>query len=343
MNIEYIRDWETIQSEPFQQQWLNWVNQAANRHVFFHPALCMAWIETYRPLRKLEPLFCIGRSGEQIIFLPLVLWKRNWKNAFQKLLIPIGYSDFDYHDPLIINSSDSDDETIHEFISQIIETSQFDTFILDGIRGGIKLKDWMNTNTEPCPFIEIKDFDSLDDYLSSLSKNTRKSFKRRFNKLEEDFGKIEFREIIDVNTDEFNNEFEHLMHFHTLRWPKAYHAPKFHFNLLKNGIENKIVFFTLVKVNNQSIAWQVGFMFNNIYYLYIPAIHPDFMSYSPGKISLVFNIENAIKSNCIMVDQLRGDELYKSEWTENYISIRNWEYVPKKISARIKQKLISFK
>ena len=75
-------------------------------HVFFHPALCMAWLETYRPIRKLEPLFCIGDSNHNHFFLPLVLWRKNWKNAFQKVIVPVGYSDFDYHEPYCIGNSD---------------------------------------------------------------------------------------------------------------------------------------------------------------------------------------------------------------------------------------------
>ena len=72
-NFEWITNWDTIYSQEFQDQWLEWYETAANSHIFFHPYLCMAWVESYRPLRNLKPLFCIAKYENSILFLPLVL------------------------------------------------------------------------------------------------------------------------------------------------------------------------------------------------------------------------------------------------------------------------------
>jgi hypothetical protein len=343
MKIEYITDWEIIYGEVFQQQWLDWVETSDNGHVFFHPALCMAWLETYRPLRKMKPVFAIGRTAHTTIFLPLVLWHRNWQSIFQKLLIPVGYSDFDYHDPIIINSNDDDNELINIFLAEIISKIHFDAFHIDGISKSIVLNDFQITHSEPCPYIYIKNIISIEGYLTSVSKNTRKSYKRRVKNLEEEYGNIEFKVIKDTQSDEFTNEFNNLLLHHTNRWPNAYKAPNFHINLLKIGIDNDIVFFSVIKVGDIAIAWQVGFNFKGIYYLYMPAINSDFMNYSPGKISLVFNIEHALKLNCHMLDQLRGDELYKSEWTDDYKTIYNYSYDNESFESRIKKQILKFK
>ncbi len=343
MELEFIQDWETIYSERFQNQWLEWVETAENSHVFFHPTLCMTWLDIYRHLRNMKPVFIIGRTTETTIFLPLVLWHRNWKNAFQKLLIPVGYSDFDYHDPLIINSKGNDNELINIFLVEIIAKIYFDVFHLDGISTFITLNDFRITHSEPCPYIDINNINSIEDYLTSLSKNTRKSYKRRINNIEEQYGNIEFKLINDTNGDEFIHEFNNLMCHHTNRWPNAYKAPNFHLDLLKNGIDNNIVFFSVIKVDDLAIAWQVGFIFKGIYYLYMPAINGDFMNYSPGKISLVFNIEYAVKLKCKIVDQLRGDELYKSEWTDDYKTIYNFSYDNISLVSRIKKVILKIK
>ena len=106
-DFEWITDWDTIYSQKFQEKWLKLHQKAFNSHVFFHPALCTAWIDTYRPIRNLQPLFCIAKQEHTTIFLPLVLWKKNWKNAFQKIVISVGYSDFDYHDALIVTENNN--------------------------------------------------------------------------------------------------------------------------------------------------------------------------------------------------------------------------------------------
>lgn len=60
------------------------MDTSPNAHVFFHPSLVKAWIDTYLPLRELTPIFVWGKcvDGNEI-FLPLVLWKKNWKTLFK--------------------------------------------------------------------------------------------------------------------------------------------------------------------------------------------------------------------------------------------------------------------
>jgi hypothetical protein len=87
-------------SDAFQADWLRAADEAFTSHVFFHPALAKVWIETYKHLQDIRPRFLLARSPAGSAILPLVLWRRNWKNAWHRLLVPVGYSDYDYHDPL---------------------------------------------------------------------------------------------------------------------------------------------------------------------------------------------------------------------------------------------------
>jgi hypothetical protein len=100
--FHWLTRWEEIWDEGFVRQWQAWLDESPSAHVFFHPAMVKAWMETYLPLRDLLPCFLIAESAAHIVFFPLVFWRRNWKNAFQKLLIPVGYSDYDYHDPIVV-------------------------------------------------------------------------------------------------------------------------------------------------------------------------------------------------------------------------------------------------
>jgi len=141
--FEWITNWETISSEAFQQKWLNWYNQAENSHIFFHPALGMAWNETYRPIRNIEPLFCMATEGGTTIFFPLIIWKRNWKNAFQLLIVPLGHSDFDYHDPLVNGQKTVFlDGFYDDLLIEIKKNKSFDKFEINGIRSNIGNQGW---------------------------------------------------------------------------------------------------------------------------------------------------------------------------------------------------------
>lgn len=57
------------------------MEEAWTSHVFFHPALARAWVDTYLPLQDMRPLFAVVENGGTTAVLPLVLWRRNWKNV----------------------------------------------------------------------------------------------------------------------------------------------------------------------------------------------------------------------------------------------------------------------
>ena len=105
MEYRWITTWDEIWSDAFVSQWLDWMDKSENAHVFFHPSLVKAWVNTYLPIRDIQPLFCVVSDKNTVVFLPLVLWKKNWKNAFLNTIVPVGYSDYDYHTPILVGNS----------------------------------------------------------------------------------------------------------------------------------------------------------------------------------------------------------------------------------------------
>lgn len=340
MKIEYITDWETIYSDDFQKQWLEWVEKAENSHVFFHPALCMAWLETYRPLRNLEPYFAIGKDEGNVIFLPLVLWKRNWKNAFQKLLIPVGYSDFDYHDPISVKKCTNQ---ISVFLTKLQNDSflgnVYDKFELNGIRFFDSFISLIKEN-EVAPYAELFEFKSIDEANKLLPNKLKGDIRRQIRRLEE-LGNLQFENIYTIN-DALKILPDFLQH-HQNRWPNSYKAPKFHENLIKYGLENGLVDFSILELNSEIISYHLGFKNEKCYYYYMPAINFDFSKYSPGKIHLYFLFESAFKNRIDIFDHLRGDENYKSGWTNKIQELYYLETYSSSFQTRIKSKLVQLK
>jgi hypothetical protein len=340
--IEIIEDWDTIWSEEFQKRWLDVLDQSPNSHVFFHPALVKAWIDTYRPIRKLKLIFVMGSHDSVNILFPLVLWTKNWKNAFLKVIVPIGYSDYDYHDPIF--SQEGNEIIIQKFYRQLLivlsQNYSFDEIVFDGLHA-LYIPNGFNVQLEePCPHINIESHDGIDSYLGSLSKDVRKSFNRRKRNLEASANLLYTVCDSPQSYSKVRYLFPKMMEYHSLRWPNAYKPPRFHENLIKEGLGSSVLLFYAIQDGKNLISTQIAFIYKNKLLLYMPTISSQYASFSPGRISLVYCIEDAYKRGLKVVDQLRGAELYKSEWTADYDTIYNVNNLSNRFLSQLKRSLL---
>lgn len=191
-------------------------------------------------------------------------------------------------------------------------------------------------STEPCPYISIAHFDGLEDFKTSLKRNLRQDINRRIRRAEAT-GTLQYKVY---NTEEMNKVkavLPQMLHFHRLRWPNAYKAPHFHENLLERGIKEGKVHFSQLSINEQGVSWRIGFVYKDTYYSYMPTIHPKYKDLSVGKIHLTYCIADAINKHLKTYDQLRGNELYKSEWTETQRPVYSFRLRHTSLTANIKR------
>jgi hypothetical protein len=340
-NIRFITEWDEIYDPEFQSKWHYWADNAANSHVFFQPALCMAWIETYLPLRKLHPLFCLAESEAGTLFLPLVIWHRSWKNAFQKVIVSVGYSDFDYHEPYFIGNSDISQrgEVYKYVIDEIKKRFTFDTIEINGILTEVTGNGW-SKEEQVSPFCDLAGFNSIEEYLQSLKTSLRGDIRRQLRRI---------AETSPLDLIEFNNlsgaleVLPRFLELHKKRWPKAYKAPEFHANLLKHGLEAGIVHFSALKAGGETLSYHLGFKFAGIYYYYMPAIDPRFENLSPGKIHLFMLVDYAINNHFKVFDHLRGDENYKSGWADTLRPLYKFSLQSDRGISKCRNRLVSLK
>lgn len=316
--IEIVSDWNEIYSVKFQLKWQEYIEGAFHPNVFFHPSLCMPWIETYRPLRNMKPVFSVARRNDTTVFLPLVLWRQNWKNAFRKLLVPVGYSDFDYHDP--ITSARMGTEEWASFYSALFirlrEKLKFDEIDINGLRSELPISDYFSAEEEVSPYFDLTSFSGEKDLLENLKGSLRGDLLRQIRRINSR-GELSLYRIRTI--DEALDLLPRLMELHSSRWPSSYKAPFFHENLIKKGIESGITDFTALKSGDDFLSYNIGFNFNDIYYYYMPAIDPIFENLSPGKVHLFLLIRSSVENRFMGFDHLRGDENYKTDWS-NHIS-----------------------
>lgn len=337
-DYEWITDWETIYSEAFQQKWLDWYNHAESSHVFFHPVLGKAWIDTYLHIRDIDPLFCIAKEGESTIFMPFILWKRNWKNAYQRVIIPLGHSDYDYHDPILVGKvSDQQLNLFWEQLTfQLNQRCSYDKIEINGIRSNCN---GMIKEDDVAPFCNIGVFKNSVQLSQSLSTSLRGDINRQMKRLQEKCKLSYF--IYNFDTlDEALASFPEFLEKHRTRWPNAYKAPNFHYRLINDGIKSGIVHFSELRLDNKPISWHLGFVSNCRFYYYMPVIDQDFASYSPGKLHIFKLMEEAIERKIIVFDHLRGAESYKTGWAKGQSPLYEFTMYNNSFPGRIRNWMV---
>jgi CelD/BcsL family acetyltransferase involved in cellulose biosynthesis len=337
-SFEWITDWDEIWSDGFLEQWNTWIDQSWSSHVFFSPDLVKAWVDTYLPLWNLTPLFCIARHGGLTIFLPLLLWKRNWKNAFLRLIIPAGYSDFDYHDPIIAGKREAlEKDSFWSSLSKEFELLDlgYDAINIPGIRAEFA---GIGTNwheDEICPYCDIAGFTNPEDFLSTLKKSLRSDLQRQVRRLQEQ-GELTYHVYSPDDLAESLAILPAFLMFHAKRFPNSYKAPHFHENLLRCGLKKGVVHFSELRLDGTAISWHLGFVDRTRFYYYLPAVNPTFSKFSPGKVHLLRCVEEAIRLSLSVYDHLRGEESYKSGWTKSLEKLSNFVRKKNTISGNVK-------
>jgi len=316
--FDWITSWGEIWSDSFLTQWHEWMQTSSMAHVFFHPALVRAWVETYLPLRRMEPRFLVATAGDCIVFLPMVLWRRNWKSAFQRLLIPVGHSDYDYHDPIIVGTPSPDfwQAFWYELSREICQrTVEYDKVELTGIhQSQVGLVEFVE-EADACPWCDLSGFTDAETFLRSLKKSLRSDIRRKERRMSE-VGRIVYQVFRTEDHSAANEALNDLLFAHTRRWPQSFKAPGLHFNLVKYGLSAGLLHFSSLKVGEEVAAWHLGFIDGSRYYYYMPAYDERYAKFSPGKILLFYCTIDAIDRGLKVFDHLRGEENYKAGWTD---------------------------
>jgi CelD/BcsL family acetyltransferase involved in cellulose biosynthesis len=314
---QIIEGYEFLQDAQLIDTWQKLVDYGECSHVFFTLPLVKAWLETYRPIRRIRPVIILAESENNKALLPLVIWRRNWKNAFIRVIVPIGYSDYDYHDPICKFKPSV--ESLNAFWKGLIDLLKarfnYDCIQLGGITDEAITTDINWRQEEICPLLHLDNIPDEPALMKSLKTSLRGDIRRQIRRLEE-LGELHFHEytswgeIPSVTFTEF-------MRQHVLRWPNAYKAPHFHENLLKEGLSSGLVHFSVLLVGDVEIAWHLGFSYRNRFYYYMPAGNQDYFKFSPTKIHLYFLVRRAVERGYAVFDHLRGEENYKSGWSND--------------------------
>lgn len=338
--VELYRSWDEVDSPGFAEQWRHWMEHAPDAHVFYHPAILKAWTDTYRLLQDISPLYCVARKKDITVFLPLVLWRRNYKNAFLRLLVPAGFSDYDYHDPLICGQATEEDiASFWEVVEKTVfdhKTIIYDEISLSGMRFSGKSDKWC-TEEDVSPYLELSEHKDYRHFLSSLKGGLRQDLGRRERRMAEN-GSLEFHCYGISEQNEALQALPVFLDAHRQRWPNAYKANDLHKNILVYGLSEGVVHFSELRYNDTPISWHFGFLFKSRFYHYMPASSHDekYRNFSPGKIHLSYLIRESISGEVKRFDFLKGAHPYKNEWTNLKMGLFRFSYKSRKLNSMLR-------
>lgn len=335
--ITLLTRWDELEAPEFVRQWEQIMAASESAHVFFHPVLVNVWLDTYKPLRELKPLFVIGTCGDQEVIFPLVLWRRNWKNAFLRVIVPAGHSDFDYHDPIFLHTPD--DEQVQGFYSamktKLDKVVKYDRIMLDGMHE--KYVPFFSTIVlqEPCLQWPLDNAVLTEGLVLPLKKRLAKETLRRARRLKER-GNLTFHHYLQGEKDDIRKSLIVMLEHHKKRWPNSYKAPGFHALLLEEGIKAGILDFFELSLDSKPIAWRICYRYRDRFSLYMPTTDEDFNNYATGHISLAYALADAKEYGVVTVDHLRGGEDYKNAWGGKVTLIYDAAYKNTSPSSRLR-------
>ncbi len=345
LEFKWITSWDEVWSEDFMAEWEGWMDVSPTAHIFFHPAMVRAWVKTYLPLRHLQPLFCIVQSEDQTIFLPLVVWQRAWRGAWMRMVIPVGYADFDYHDPIVVGASPQlPDSFWEEFAMALARDRQggYDQVSIAGLSTEMcgKGRSWMVEDVSLS--VTLGQFDSYEAFVLRLKPKMRRSLYKERHALQE-LGELSYHRFTSTELPEALESLSVMLYHHTRRWQDAYKAPHFHTNLITEAMEAGVLHFAHLCLDGKPISWSLGFVYKGRYAYYMPAYDECYRAYGVGKMMMFLTIEALFGEGVGVFDLLRGAEAYKEKIATSSQSLYTLSYDTPRLETRLKSRLLKLK
>lgn len=173
-------------------------------------------------------------------------------------------------------------------------------------------------STTCCPVIRLPG--EVEAYRAGLGRNRRYTLQRKMKCLQR-AGQVEYSRA--TSPADVHSSLESLITLHQRRWSTGLsggvfaseRSKLFHREIVQILNERGRVSIDLLQLDGRPIAAIYGFVYEGVYYLYLPGFDPAASpKASPGLLLLHHRMEQAIRDGAEMVDLLQGAQPYKLEW-----------------------------
>lgn len=205
---------------------------------------------------------------------------------------------------------------------QLSDLPEHSVFLKTLLSQAAKKEDWQK------PFLQYqyRRVQSLPNSISAfeknLSRNSRKQRKRRRHKLEQ-AGKFKFNRC--ESPEEIDQAFSKLVALHETRHASKGEVGsfgcdryrKFHLELMKAALLRDELRLITLELDEKIISIEYSFYCKGTIMFFQNGFDPEYDSLSPGHLSMMYIIDEAILEGAQAMDLLKGDYEYKSSYAKD--------------------------
>ncbi|MGG9998994.1 GNAT family N-acetyltransferase [Pseudovibrio ascidiaceicola] len=316
-----------VEVAEFQQQWHQLEQASKGNLVFQSYAWIIAMLENPASVQSAR-IFAVYDQQSLIAVLPLRIEKQKSLKALTGLGEP-----FQQYSEMLLDPAYSPADVL-DHLKPYLQKAGADVIHLRQIREGGALYEYASTyftevgETDGAPWLELNQWSSFEDYLTSISARSRKTIRNQRNRLHKSAG------LTHRVVRQEDSELETLL-LRTLNgrenWVEAmgYSSRALEGDGLQNFLLSlskgtakgcELIAFEL-KHGDRPISTEWGFLFEGCYSAYMADWNPDYEQSSPGKLHQMDVIEACFALGIDKVDFLKPASRYKMTWTSQVASV----------------------
>jgi CelD/BcsL family acetyltransferase involved in cellulose biosynthesis len=171
-----------------------------------------------------------------------------------------------------------------------------------------------------CPYIQLSS--SWEEYIESLSKNTRYNVKRRMRNLEKNF---KTKYFVWQNIEKLEYAMERLAFLHNKRWEEkgskhsfsSIEYNTFHLSVAREFASKGWLHLSCLELDGEIAGMLYDYSYKNKLFYYQGGFDPELYKYSLGLVLRAYVIQKAIEDGIKEIDLLKGGYEHKYKWTES--------------------------
>jgi CelD/BcsL family acetyltransferase involved in cellulose biosynthesis len=307
--------------------WAKFMQEACNPSLFLRPEWLISWWESFAQTHDQLAVVWIERNGEPFALAPFFVRQDSYYGLRRRILRFVGEGNSDRSDILLKVSDEQMYSPLFAFLRGKI---QWDIASFREVPEESGLLSWAAAQQlahveqdSDCPFIAIAPDLTSESFRAGLSLNLRREFANVTNRLKK-AGKYRFSCQELHNGNAFLLESICEIERHSSKASSNINlvfSPErnnnFQCRLLAQFDETVQPLLTTLELDENIIAYLYGFVAEGVYHAYNMAFLPEYIRFSPGKLTMQATIDHCITKKMREFDFLRGNSYIKSKWTSN--------------------------
>lgn len=336
-----LRVTEFNEFETLKDRWNHTLYESLDNNVFSTWEWLSTWWKHFEERKRLTILAIEDRNEIQAI-APFVYSKLNFlRFGSLKKISFVGYPQSDYATLILKEKKERYLELFFNYLNDHIDWDYLDlqdipeTDASTDLLRRILKKQFKHSEEKVCnvcPYLPLPS--SVDIFMKGLGQNKRRNLRRYLRKLKKEY-RVEFKKYDDIGSVE--EAMKTFFRLHQTRWkskgePGAFNDPTFrdfHIDVASLFATKGWLGLYFLTANNEPISAEYNFEYNHKSYNYLPGWDAEYSRYRVGSLTQICAIENCINRGLKEYDMMRGNEPYKSEWTN---------FARKNLEARVVRK-----